>query len=31
LLQKKLRPQVGFVDWLSLVNKNGDLQRFLEY
>jgi adenylate kinase len=31
LLQKELRPQVGFVDWLSLVNKNGDLQRFLEY
>jgi adenylate kinase len=31
LLQKKLRPQVGFVDWLSLVKKNGDLQRFLEY
>lgn len=31
LLQKKLRQQVGFVDWLSLVNKNGDLQRFLEY
>jgi adenylate kinase len=31
LLQKKLRPQIGFVDWFSLVNKNGDLQRFLEY
>ena len=31
LLQKKLRAQVGFVDWLSLVNKNGDLQKFLEY
>lgn len=31
LLQQKLRPQFGCIDWLSLVYKNNDLQRFLEY
>jgi adenylate kinase len=31
LLQQKSRPQFGYIDWLSLVNKNNDLQRFLEY
>ena len=31
LICKKSRPQIGFVDWLSLVHSNGDLQRFLEY
>jgi adenylate kinase len=31
LLQQKLRPQVGYIDWLPLVNRNNDLQRFLEY
>jgi broad-specificity NMP kinase len=31
LLQQKLRPQFGYIDWLSLVYKNNDLQRFLEY
>jgi adenylate kinase len=31
LLQQKMRPQFGCIDWLSLVYKNNDLQRFLEY
>jgi adenylate kinase len=31
LICKKSRPHIGFVDWLSLVHSNGDLQRFLEY
>jgi adenylate kinase len=31
ILRNKSRPHVGIVDWLSLVNANGDLQRFLEY
>jgi adenylate kinase len=31
LLRNKSKPRVGIVDWLSLVNANGDLQRFLEY
>jgi adenylate kinase len=31
VLRKKSKPHVGFVDWLSLVHSNGDLQRFLEY
>jgi adenylate kinase len=31
LLQQKSRPQFGYIDWLPLVYKNNDLQRFLEY
>lgn len=31
LLQQKSRPQFGYIDWLPLVNRNNDLQRFLEY
>ena len=31
LLQQKSIPQFGYIDWLSLVNENNDLQRFLEY
>jgi adenylate kinase len=31
LLRNNSRPRVGIVDWLSLVNANGDLQRFLEF
>jgi adenylate kinase len=31
LLQRKSRPQFGYIDWLSVVNRNNDLQRFLEY
>ena len=30
-LHQKSRPQFGYIDWLSLVYKNNDLQRFLEY
>jgi hypothetical protein len=32
ILQKKKRKQVvGIVDWLSLIYKRGDIQKFLEY
>jgi adenylate kinase len=31
LLQKKLRHEIGIVDWLSLVYEKGDVQKFLEY
>lgn len=31
LLQQKSGPQFGYIDWLSLVNRKNDLQRFLEY
>jgi adenylate kinase len=31
LLQKKLKHEIGIVDWLSLVYEKGDVQKFLEY
>jgi adenylate kinase len=31
LLQKKLKHEIGMVDWLSLVYEKGDVQKFLEY
>lgn len=30
LLQNKLKPKIGMVDWLSLVYEKGDVQKFLE-
>ena len=31
LLQKKIKHEIGMVDWLSLVYEKGDVQKFLEY
>jgi adenylate kinase len=31
LLRQKMSMRIGTVDWLSLVHKNGDLNKFLEY
>jgi hypothetical protein len=31
LLQENSRPLSGYIDWLSLVIRNNDVQRFLEY
>jgi adenylate kinase len=31
LLQENSRPRFGYIDWLSLVIRNNDVQRFLEY
>ena len=31
LLQENSKPRFGYVDWLSLVIRNNDVQRFLEY
>ena len=31
LIQEKSKPRFGFIDWLTLVTRNNDLHRFLEY